>query len=300
MIDHKYLILLVVMLMVVMMLCVYVSTILVTKEGFGSPPSSDENISPPSVIELSNTVGYTDLYAHKSDYQDIAIIKFNKNPYGVNKCMVLDNEIQLCDHDENTYHEYIVHFPAAYLSKLERVLIVGGGDCMVLREVMKYPSIKHVDMLEIDKQVIDVSKRYFGVSTYDNDSRVKIIIGDASKTIDELTVKYDLIIIDSTEDSNNNIPIQSIDFFDRCRKRLMPSGILVKNDDYLSTYWDLQTIFKYLLIYKVHMTTFNNSYKFVCCSNGINFSDRKLLNPYTDSLQLTRYKKSNHFDNIGE
>ena len=63
------------------------------------------------------------------------------------KCLYLDGEKQLCENEEHLYHETIVHVAGAYIKKIENVLIIGGGDCMTLREVMKYNTIKNVTMI---------------------------------------------------------------------------------------------------------------------------------------------------------
>ena len=107
----------------------------------------------------TNIADFDIIHNEQSDYQKIEVIQFKKNSLGYDKCLLLNNEPQLCNNDEKEYHEIIVHFPAYYISKIEKVLIIGGGDCMTLREVMKYPTIKRVDMLELDKQVISVSKK---------------------------------------------------------------------------------------------------------------------------------------------
>ena len=61
---------------------------------------------------LAETVGYKDLYSKQSQYQQIDVIQFNPNKYNYDKCLILNNEMQLCNNDEHTYHEMLVHFPA--------------------------------------------------------------------------------------------------------------------------------------------------------------------------------------------
>ena len=126
----------------------------------------------------------TIIHNEKSKHQQISIIKDDNV-----KCLLLNDEIQLCSNHERKYHELITHFPAAYLSSLKNVLIIGGGDLMTLREVMKY-DIDRVDMLELDENVINASIKHFtssNISKYENDKRVKIHIGDASVLIDKLS-----------------------------------------------------------------------------------------------------------------
>ena len=87
---------------------------------------------------LNRTVGARKLLDKRNKYQRIRVLDYNPNEYGVDKCMILDNEIQLCKGEEHVYHEMISHFPAYYIKNLRHVIIVGGGDLMALREIMRY------------------------------------------------------------------------------------------------------------------------------------------------------------------
>ena len=102
-----------------------------------------------------------------------------------------------------------------------------------LREVMKY-NVKKVVMLELDQEVINTSKKYFNQSDYKNDSRVNIIIGDATKNIKKLPNNvFDLVIIDTTEDSDNNSPIDNINFIKDCHSKIVKDGVFIKNGEKL-------------------------------------------------------------------
>lgn len=235
---------------------------------------------------LKRNIGdFTSLYNKKSNHQNIEIIKFEENDKGYNKCMLLDHEPQLCDNDEHEYHELIVHYPASFLDKLENVLIIGGGDCMTLREVMRYNSIKNVYMLELDENVVNVSKKYFGVSDYSNDNRVKIIYGDATFYIDILKDNYfDLIIIDTTEDGSNNSPIDKYDFFKKCKSKLKKNGIFVKNGDTSNNIISTSKLYKNTKIYEIKKFNFLGRYPFIIASDKYNFSNHKNKNKETKRI----------------
>ena len=97
------------------------------------------------------------------DHSGIEISELGK--YG--RCLIIKNEIQLCEKDEHIYHEMIVHLPIMYIKKpLQNVVIVGGGDLMTLREVMKYNTIEKVFMLELDPTIVDLCEEYFNQSKY--------------------------------------------------------------------------------------------------------------------------------------
>jgi spermidine synthase len=242
-----------------------------------------------------NSLNPTELYSSKSKYQNIKVIKFDKNKIGLDKCLMLGEEIQLCNASEHKYHETIVHVAASYIKSLKNVLIIGGGDCMTLREIMKYPSINKVVMLELDKKVIDVSKKYFNVNDYQNDPRVDIIIGDATKSIHKLKGMFDLIIIDTTEDSYNNNPIDSKEFFSICAEKLNDNGILVKNGEDMKNYINLSNIFEHTKVIKYDEKIWGDlDYKFILASKTIDFDNSKRRKHNID-IKFYQFNKHDDF-----
>ena len=131
------------------------------------------------------------LFNKKSNIgQDIKV--YNNKFFG--NILVIDNDLQLTEYDECNYHEMIVHVPLNYMENNIKVLIIGGGDGGTLREVCKHNNVSEIIMIEIDKLVIDVSKKYFKkCSNSFNDSRLKLVIEDASvwinRNIDKLKGK---------------------------------------------------------------------------------------------------------------
>ena len=101
------------------------------------------------------------LFEGKSDFQDVLV--FQSTHYG--RVLVLDGVIQLTERDEMAYQEMIVNLPMMSHPDPKRVLIIGGGDGGVLREVARHPGVQEIVMCEIDKMVVDVSKQFFAEST---------------------------------------------------------------------------------------------------------------------------------------
>jgi len=243
----------------------------------------------------SNIADFDIIHNEKSKYQQIDVIQFKKNSLGYDKCLLLNNEPQLCNNDEKEYHELIVHFPAYYISNIEKVLIIGGGDCMCLREIMKYSTIKHVDMLELDKKVIEVSKKFFNIDAYENDPRVNIIIGDATKQILKLkNNEYDLIIVDTTEDGFINLPIDEFDFYKKCKTKLKKEGILIKNGDRTLNILSVSKLFKYMEIIDLADISVIGDYKFIFGSDTIDFRKTNMKNKELPKFNLKKYKYKNH------
>ena len=207
------------------------------------------------------------LYKYQSG---IEISKLGKH----GKCLIIENEIQLCERKEKIYHEMIVHFPVMYLKQpLKNVVIIGGGDLMTLREVMKYYSIEKVFMLELEPKIVNLCEKYFDQSKYDDDQRVEIIYGDANETIDKILENFedqmDLVVVDTTEDNTNNASIDTPDFFDKCFDLLNETGVIVKNGLVFKELFEAMED-KHTISYNVDIPYFQEKYFFTIVSNEEN------------------------------
>ncbi|KAF2312150.1 hypothetical protein GH714_028295 [Hevea brasiliensis] len=137
------------------------------------------------------------LYKGKSEYQEILV--FESSTYG--KVLVLDGIVQLTEKDECAYQEMIAHLPLCSIPSPKSVLVVGGGDGGVLREISRHSSVELIDICEIDEMVIDVCKEYFPeLSVGFEDPRVRLHVGDAVEFLRLAPEgKYDAIIVDSSD-----------------------------------------------------------------------------------------------------
>ncbi|KAG7087485.1 hypothetical protein E1B28_013447 [Marasmius oreades] len=136
------------------------------------------------------------LHVEKSLYQDVLV--FESATYG--NVLVLDGVIQCTERDEFSYQEMISFLPLASHPNPERVLVIGGGDGGVVREVLKYKSVTKVVLCDIDEAVIRVSKLYLGhMSGLLNDPKVIVNIGDGFRFLKEHEGYYDVIITDSSD-----------------------------------------------------------------------------------------------------
>jgi len=136
------------------------------------------------------------LVSNKSTYQKINIL----DTYEFGKVLVLDGVVQTTERDEFIYHELLTHLPMLSHPHPERVLIIGGGDGGILREVLKYP-VKEVFLVEIDEKVIEFSKTYLSAICRNsfNDRRANIIIDDGVNFIKKGKRKFDVVIVDSSD-----------------------------------------------------------------------------------------------------
>eukprot|EP00245_Coleochaete_scutata_P006422 TRINITY_DN20856_c0_g1_i1.p1 TRINITY_DN20856_c0_g1~~TRINITY_DN20856_c0_g1_i1.p1 ORF type:complete len:350 (-),score=88.22 TRINITY_DN20856_c0_g1_i1:501-1550(-) len=164
------------------------------------------------------------LFKGKSLYQDVMV--FESAAYG--KVLVLDGVIQLTERDEMSYQEMITHVPLCSIPDPKKVLVVGGGDGGVLREVSRHQGLERIDICEIDQMVIDVSKDFFPkVSIGFLDKRVNVIVGDAVAYIKGVEPgTYDCIIVDSSDPIGPAQQLFEEPFFRSMAKALRPGGVV--------------------------------------------------------------------------
>ena len=168
-------------------------------------------------------------FENKTDHQHLII--FENAKFG--RVMALDGIIQTTEADEFIYHEMLTHVPLLAHGKVKRVLIIGGGDGGMLREVCKHATVEHITQVEIDDQVVDMCKEYLpnhSAGAYD-DPRVQIVIADGAHFVRDCaqddTARYDVIISDSTDPIGPGDVLFTSDFYENCKKCLADNGILV-------------------------------------------------------------------------
>jgi len=165
------------------------------------------------------------LHELKTEHQDLVIFK-NKT-WGT--VLMLDGVCQLTTSDEFVYHEMMVHVPLMAIDAPKQVLVVGGGDGGVLREVLKHPTVERAMLCEIDRTVIDTALKFYPEipgNAYD-DERTVVVIADGCKFVAETDERFDAIIVDSSEPIGPSAVLHTREFFADCRRALKKDGILV-------------------------------------------------------------------------
>ncbi len=147
---------------------------------------------------------------------------------GKGKLLMLNGIIQLTSWDEFCYHEMMAHtVMCACADTPENVLVIGGGDGGVLRELAKYSSVKRLDICEIDEAVIEAAKEFLPETAVSyNDPRVNIHIADGSEFIKQFNAEYDAIIVDSTDPGGPGEPLFGVEFYKNMRKALKHGGVI--------------------------------------------------------------------------
>lgn len=145
------------------------------------------------------------------------------------KVMMLDGITQTTERDEFVYHEMLAHVPLFAHPNPKKVLIIGGGDGGILREVCKHQLVESITMVEIDAAVIDMAKTYFpkhSAGAFD-DPRLNLVIADGVQFVNETTDKFDVVISDSTDPYGPGEVLFSTDFYTAIRNCLNEGGVFV-------------------------------------------------------------------------
>lgn len=176
----------------------------------------------------------------KTHYQ---VLNFAFRPGDENKepdiCMDLEDTVQICSSYRPHYHEFSSHFAARFVDNVKRVVFVGGGDSMMLHEVLKYPSLEKVVGLELDQTVVRKSFKYFNTQAHFDNDKVEWWFGDATKSLlllpEDYWNSFDLVIIDLSETVMALTVTDKLDVFDALALLLNEDGVMVKNEHYMDT-----------------------------------------------------------------
>ncbi|CAD6196676.1 unnamed protein product [Caenorhabditis auriculariae] len=163
------------------------------------------------------------LFHEKSIFQDVLV--FESTTYG--NVLVLDGIIQATERDEFSYQEMLAHLPLFAHPNPKKVLIIGGGDGGILREVLKHSEVEKVTMCEIDQMVIDVSKKYLpGMSCGFSDPKLDLYCGDGFEFLKNHKNEYDVIITDSSDPVGPAESLFGQSYYELLRDSLNETGIL--------------------------------------------------------------------------
>jgi len=223
------------------------------------------------------------LYSKKSKFQKIQILQ--SKSWGC--VLTLDTTIQTTERDEFIYHEMISHVPLFLHPNPKNVLIIGGGDGGVLREVLKH-EIKKATLVEIDKDVIEVSKKYLKkihCNSFYN-KKAEVIVGDGIDFVTKYKNAFDIIIIDSTDPVGAAEDLFSDNFYKDAIAALKTGGILVTQSGAIFAQWGefsktlkkMKKFFKYVSPYLTVVPTYPSSFwSFTIASKNLDFEKQPML-----------------------
>lgn len=165
------------------------------------------------------------LYDSKTDHQRLQV--FQNPTFG--RILTLDGVVQTTEGDNFIYHEMLTHVPILAHGAAKRVLIIGGGDGGMAREVLRHKSVEHVTMIEIDAGVVAFSKEYLPMLSQGafDDPRLNLVINDGALYMKETQDTFDVIIVDSTDPIGPGEVLFTDTFYGHAKRALNPGGILV-------------------------------------------------------------------------
>ena len=215
------------------------------------------------------------VYSGRTQFQLIEVIETG----GLGRCLVLDGKIQSSELDEFIYHESLVQPPMTAYPDPERVFIAGGGEGATLREVLRHPSVKRVVMLDIDKEVIDICRRFlpsFHQGSFE-DSRLELHFVDAKEYLEECEDIFDVIILDLPEpiEGGPAYLLHTREFYQLVGQRLAPDGIISLQAG--SSSWGnhqcftaiintLKSVFPLVVPYEAHIPSYGGMWGFAIAS----------------------------------
>ncbi|MBE3595131.1 MAG: polyamine aminopropyltransferase [Candidatus Carbobacillus altaicus] len=167
------------------------------------------------------------LYEERSPYQHIMIV----DTVLFGRALILDGIVQTTEKEGFIYNEMISHMPLAFHPKAEDVLIVGGGDLGVAREVLKYPFVRRVDMVEIDARVVEASRTYLPEVAAPPDDRLHIYFEDGALFVGRKEAAYDVIIVDAADPVGPATVLFEHPFYAALERALRADGVMAAQSD---------------------------------------------------------------------
>lgn len=163
-----------------------------------------------------------------SPYQRIQVVETEQFGHA----LVLDGIVQTTEGDEFIYHEMLTHVALSSHPDPRRVLIVGGGDGGTAREVLRVQGIEEVVLVEIDRRVVELSRRYLPGHTVSlDDPRLHLEITDGAKYVEAQAAAYDVILVDATDPEGDGPGrvLYAPEFHRAVRRALRPGGLYVQH-----------------------------------------------------------------------
>ena len=170
------------------------------------------------------------LVEEQSDFQRITVMESER--YG--KGLLLDGCWMTAERQERHYHESLVHPALCSAAAIERVLVIGGGDGGTARECLRHPGLRHLDMVEIDGRVVELSREHLptiGGSAW-SDPRFHLTVGDGiAWAANAADASYDVVLVDGSDPAGPAEGLFNRTFFDHCRRILRPGGVFATQSE---------------------------------------------------------------------
>lgn len=165
------------------------------------------------------------LHRERTKYQDILVV--DTPEYG--RTLMLDGAFQLTERDEFCYSEMMAHVPLCAHPAPKRVLVVGGGDGAILKEVLRHPCVERCTLVDIDERVIETSKKWLPtIGCALEDPRADVRCMDALEYIRSTPDRFDVVIVDSTDPVDFAAGLFQAPFYEDIKHVLNPRGMMTE------------------------------------------------------------------------
>ena len=240
-------------------------------------------------------------FSKSSPFQKVEVVETRR----LGRALLNDGFFMVSEKDEAHYHEMMVHVPMHIVPDAKRVLVIGGGDGGTAREVLRYPSVESVVMVEIDSLVIEASKLHLPQTAiaFDN-PRLELIVGDGVEYLRKAqSASFDLILIDSTDPIGAAAPLFGEEFYRDVHRCLDPNGVVIAQGE--SPYHNqemqlklIETVSSFFAIRSYYnfsnMTYPGGLWSFLYASNSHSPLQLKAQAPEIDSQPMQYYSEAVH------
>ena len=237
------------------------------------------------------------VYVNVTPYQRVVITKYKDDTR-----LYLNNNLQFSSVDEYRYHETLAHSALTTSTSIENILVLGGGDGLLVREVLKYEEVKSITLVDLDPEITDISTNNNHISKVNeyslSNSKVEVINQDAYQYIKHTTGKYDVILVDLIDPANEKVSkLYTTDFYSLAESRLNTGGVLATQatstyftpNAFWSIHASINRVFGSATPYWTNVPSFGE-WGFVMTSQNAPFQSRDLPDNmrYLDSTKLKR------------
>ncbi len=240
------------------------------------------------------------IFSTQTKYQKLVLTRWN-NDYR----LFINGAIQFSSVDEYRYHESLVHFPLLLIHNHEKILVLGGGDGMVVRELLKYPDIKQIHLVDLDPEMTRLAKenkifRKLNKNSFE-DKRVTIFNQDAYNFVKNSSEIYSAVIIDLPDPNDTGLgKLYSREFYEMLKGRMAAGGIMVtqSTSPYFApkAFWcikhTLDSVFNNSIAYQTNVPSFG-IWGFVMAGGALNnfLNDKKMPKVKKIQTKITKNLK---------
>lgn len=242
----------------------------------------------------------------KSRYQEIIVA--DVEDFG--KCLILDGYVQSAEADEYLYHESLVHPAMIVHPNPSKVLIIGGGEGATLREVLKHNTVEKAVMVDIDEDVVNISKEYLAMIHHNsfNDPRSIVVIADGYTFLAETNEIYDIVILDLTDPYASEIAykLYTKEFYRMVYEKMTNDGVMVTQAGSAFFYRDvynrvvdaIKSVYPYYAEYQVWIPSFGYACNFVLGSKKYDPNRYLVDRDYVDKMMKERGVKTRFINGV--